>query len=740
LWQNLHFIRIWIGFMSLPLMGAGSAQAYRSARLPIYAENKREQQEKYMHRLNFSLITAVVFALACAAVPSHSQEQDSSPLDAVVVTVSKHEESLREVTSNVTLIDSEEIQKTVGNNLLSLLAEKGFQAYMFGGTNYGNAASSVSYVRGYGSSSMAFSEVNAFTMVLLNGHRMNNSYVNMINLVNIDRIEIIRGPAAVQYGPSALGGVINIITKRGEGPLTGRVLTAIGSFDKDEEQLSLSGAYQGFDFSVGASRSSYGDYSTGKGTVFYHTNVDGAYGLDADFGYTFQDNHRIGFHYNYQSIEGDVPGYGDDLMQIARNTFSTVDNYAWNSTISYSGSTPDKRLSWFANYTFAKSKFLMVSFMDENDPAYWAAYYPHFPEKNYNSSSIIDMDQLQVQMTYDHPVFSLTAGFDYVKYKGHNYSWSSSFGITDERTHFKDLAGYLLAKLRLLDGDLIITAGGRYDSFQLSNETNNYSEKKFTPSFGVAYSPLPYLKLRAHYSEGFSVPNTTQIFGGMGYIANPELKPQQNKTYEFGADLSIQHFNASVTYFISEFSNKFTAFPVALYTAQTRNLDAASLAGLELYMSYDIGKALGYDFSLVPYVNLTWMTKAENKDTNTFVSIAPDKLPDTPDLLVSYGVRFDYPAINLSARINANYFGKIYTQNFEHPDYLSGTVDDGPWTEHGGFTVVDLSFSKRLLDFGDKGNLELEGKVGNLFNTAKGYNLVTTVPGRNFYLSVSYNF
>ncbi|MDR1041593.1 MAG: TonB-dependent receptor [Deltaproteobacteria bacterium] len=686
-----------------------------------------------MRRIIVSLALVIIFW----SVPSYSQPQSGGYLDIVVVTAGKTLETLREVTSNITVIDSEEIDRTAGHNLLSVLAEQGIQTYMFGATNYGTGANSTVYMRGYGQGSMSFSEVNAFTLILLNGHRINNGYANMINMDNVERVEIIRGPTAVQYGPSSLGGVINIITKLGEGPLTAHVSVGAGSFDKDEEKISLSASHQGFDFSVGASRTSFGDFTTANGNVWKHSRVDESSGIDADVGYSFLDTHRIGLHFNHMKIKGEVPGWTESLQLLYPDTFSTVDNYVWNSTLSYTGSTSDERLSWFANYTTSKSNFDSDGFYDPNPNEPFAGG-SRYPVPAWYDGSNFDMNQIQAQLTYDHPIFSLSPGFEHVKYKGNALYTSGSYASLT-KSEFKDTAGYLLAKLKLLDEKLIISAGGRYDSFELSNYTRAYRTTKFTPSFGIAYSPIPYLKLRANYASGFSVPNASQAFGGGTTLPNPDLKPQENTTIEFGADVSVNHFSGSVTYFISDFKNKFISVMVAPPNVmQFRNLKGADLAGLELSLNYDIAGALGQDYSIRPFFNLTWMSKYENKDPNVVVSIAPDKMPYTVDMLLSYGLNFDHPGLNLSARLIANYYGKSYVQDWYDDSYFVTYV--APWVHKEGFTVVDFSFSKRLLDMGDKGNLSLEGQFGNVFNSNGAYNRGVTIPGRNFFLSLSYDF
>jgi vitamin B12 transporter len=425
------------------------------------------------------------------------------------------------------------------------------------------------------------------------------------------------------------------------------------------------------------------------------------------------------------------------------DAFSSLNNYAYNTTLSYEGATADKSLSWLVNYTYAKHALKSGSFRDRNDPMGYAPYYPVQGGWRHTRA---DMDQLQVQMTYDHPMFSLTPGFEYVKYEGELTTNSSPI---PSRSRFTNSSGYLIGKLRLLDGDLILSAGGRYDNMELTNYTSPaYNERKFTTSFGIAYSPVDFLKLRVNYATGFSVPNADQIFGdGSSYLPSPNLKPQENKTFEFGADLSYEHLDASITYFISEFKNKFVA--VGTTTPNSwggtysvfRNLDGASLAGLELALKYDIGKALGQEFSLSPYVNLTWMTRRKNKDRITFVEINPEILPNSPKVLASYGVNFDHPGIGLNANINASYIGSRYVQDWYDPDVLASYyMLPAPWLVHKGFTVVDLSFTKTLADFQEKGVLKLKGQVGNVFDAAKGYAHGVTIPGRNFYLGLTYGF
>jgi vitamin B12 transporter len=261
---------------------------------------------------------------------------------------------------------------------------------------------------------------------------------------------------------------------------------------------------------------------------------------------------------------------------------------------------------------------------------------------------------------------------------------------------------------------------------------------------GIAYSPNDYIKLRANYSEGFSIPNSDQWFGdGSSYLPSPDLKPQQSKSLEFGVDASYLSFEGSLTYFISSFTNKFASLPTDILNSygtpyeRFTNLAGAKINGLELYLSYDIGEALDQEFSLKPYLNLTLLTKRENRDETAVVPIATRTLGYTPKLMANYGISFDYPAIKLSAAINASYFGTRYVQNWDDAGPPSWTA---PWLNYGAFTVVNLSLKKSLIEFEDKGELSLKVNVDNVFDRDYAYTMTYLLPGRNFYVGLVYDY
>jgi iron complex outermembrane receptor protein len=175
---------------------------------------------------NKSIANLICFAIALYAnTPAISQ---SLPSTTVVVSGSRFEENLNEVPANVQVITREEIAESSSNSIPDILSQIG--GLNVRNTNGGqlNLGASID-MGGYGVTA------NSTTLILVDGQRINpidSSAVSWesIPLDSINRIEILRGGASVQYGNGAVGGVINIITNSGKKSLN-QVSTSFGSFN-----------------------------------------------------------------------------------------------------------------------------------------------------------------------------------------------------------------------------------------------------------------------------------------------------------------------------------------------------------------------------------------------------------------------------------------------------------------------------------------------------------------------------
>ena len=543
------------------------------------------KERPFVFKLFLTMIAAAV--LLCGGALPLSAQTTIATMDEIVVTASRAEESRREVTSNVTIIDENEIAASTATTLTDLMAQQGFLVITTGDSSHVQ-------IRGFGSLSVATEPSNTVLM-LVNGRRVGNPSLSLVGLANVERIEIIRGPAAVQYGPSAMGGVINIITKQGRGMDTPSVSVeaGLGSDALHRQRASIGGAGGGFDFALGITNYGRDDVTIAEGRRWYGTKIMRNTLLNTDLGYTIADAHRAGFNFNYGNNNSTLPGSG---FRRGNNPDVQPTEYArknWNSAFSYDGHTGGKAFNWQAAYSFGNDD-------RERTPAGGTTVVTTLKTRTFNA-----------QTGYTADLVSLSVGVDHVKYTEQ-----------DTENAQRDTGVYFTGKLRLFDERLIFSAGGRYDSYANKKDAVDKEYGNFGGSVGAAYLPVKWLKLRANYAEGFKVPTVGNMFGSPPWYApNFDLKPEKSKTVEFGTDISSDYIDFGLTYFHSDYKGKIVNLQVTGldYPYQARNLDA-TLAGLESSFRVDMGKAFKQDYGLTPYISFTWLGTIRNEDESQFIN------------------------------------------------------------------------------------------------------------------------
>ena len=243
---------------------------------------------------------APVFSVAVAAVllssVAHAQDLPATPspavnLPQVVVIASREPQPRDQVTADVIVIDAQRIRDTAADSLEDLLRrEAGLQVVRNGGP--GQSAGVL--IRGVGSQG---------TVVLIDGVRVGSATLGQvafdsISLSQIDRIEVLRGPASSLYGADAVGGVVRITTLRGQGPASASARLAVGGYDSFEGDAAVSGSTGGFDYAASLS------YEGSDGVSALRPNDQfGLYNPDRDgydrstaqlgLGYTLVPGHRV---------------------------------------------------------------------------------------------------------------------------------------------------------------------------------------------------------------------------------------------------------------------------------------------------------------------------------------------------------------------------------------------------------------------------------------------------------------
>lgn len=195
---------------------------------------------------------------ACAAAAA----QPAAMLDTVVVTAARDTQLLRSVTADMSVIEREAIERSGATGVADLLAQvPGVQITRNGGPGQVTSV----FLRGMG---------NQHTAVLIDGVRYNSQELQGgaqwagIPLAQIERIEILRGPAAAIYGSDAMGGVVQIFTRQGEGPLRAYAEAGLGSQGTSKLATGLQGGAKGWRYGVHLADERSGGFDVNPGNPY----------------------------------------------------------------------------------------------------------------------------------------------------------------------------------------------------------------------------------------------------------------------------------------------------------------------------------------------------------------------------------------------------------------------------------------------------------------------------------------
>lgn len=633
-------------------------------------------------------------------------ENASVALEEVVVTAGRVEEDKKEVTTNIVVISQEEIKASSARDVGDLLAEKNIGHIH----KYPGALTAIG-IRGFRTETHG-NDLRGHVLILIDGRRSGTGNLAAISTDNVERVEIIRGPGAVQYGSAGMGGVINVITKRGEGKPGFFIETGIGSYDYKEKSAGFYGESKGFDFSVAYSDSSGDEYDTGSGVTFQNTGFEDETKCSLNLGYEFAPNNRIGVTHNYFEVE-----HSGNAGYLSANDLDDYSDKKYESTdIIYEGATADNDYSWMGRFFFGESTDTWT------DPT---ASDPSGYDDGVPSNRDSDQTGAQVQGSGEFGNSRLTLGADWANYEV-RASWSD-FDYT-----FDSLALFLLGKTRFMDDRLILTGGVRYDTYELDLENDSgvaQDDAETNLSVGAAYLLNDNIKFRVNYGEAFVIPDADElaadyVSGSTRYVGNPNLKPESSQTYEAGVDYTSNYTNASLTYFYTDYKDQIVSTTVGANRSWT-NLNNSTISGFEGEFSFDLGAMLSWKLEVKPYVNLIFYDKYEDDASGA-------DLLYISDINASYGVTVSDDN-GFSSKLNFAYTGEQMIT-----DYESGwPYQDIKWE---GFTVANLSMSKVLFKKAKAGEISMRFEIDNLFD--KDYSYVKGYPmsGRTFFAGLKYTY
>jgi iron complex outermembrane receptor protein len=482
----------------------------------------------------------------CFPIFSQSVHKDTLAIGEVVVTATRTSVNRNNVPLTVTVVSNETIERSSESELLPVLSGQvpGLFVTERGITGFGvstGAAGQIS-IRGVGGNP------NTQILVLLNGnpqfmgimgHPLSDAYVAS----DVEKVEVIRGPASTLYGTNAMGGVINIITK--EPMEDGYRLNArmmYGSYNTGK--LMVNGGVKKGKFSAFASFNH--DHTNGHRDSSDFTINNGYVKVGYEAGPHMKltaDLSLANFDATDPGMEGSPAGY---TIDITRGMGALALNNRYDNT---SGS-----FRFFYNF----GEHAITDGFHSRDNNYGVVVYQSFNPFKGNT---------------------FTLGIDYKSYGGiaENTKAMGGEGMVFGDTSIHELAGYGYIQQELF-GKLTLNAGFRL-------EHNSVSGYEPVPTVGLAFRVTGSTTLKASVAKGFRNPTIRELY--LFDIANPGLTAERMVNYEAGIVQSMlkNRLSLEITGFKADGDNQI------LLVAGTnglhyRNSGSFSNTGLEVGLNF----------------------------------------------------------------------------------------------------------------------------------------------------------
>jgi outer membrane receptor protein involved in Fe transport len=607
------------------------------------------------------------------AEPGHSDDPqgDAPPLpvlvvDEVTITATRSERSVLDVPGNVTVIDRETIDRSGVRHVPELLRR---EAGLFVTNTTSNPEGYTVEARGFNNGGGNGSGM----LVMVDGRRLNepNTGVadwSLIPLDQIERIEVVRGPASTAYGDHAMAGVIHIITRSGEDGLRAIARGETGTYDTDAGSLFVGGS----EGPVSASLFIDGDKTHG-----YRERGDfRSHQASADLQFRIGDRATIGLSGGYASQVRQRPGV------------LTKEEMAADRRQEQPGSED--------NFAKVRRRFLQALIevaITEKVSVKLVPYYRQREDRSalsdpfsaFTGTQDTDVLGLTSQIQFDTTLFGranrLMIGADLMQEDSDFDSFFEFFGFgsTDTRTSSrrKSYGIFLENELNLTD-DLLLSVGVRRDRAKYRGDsweravdfffgTTTITEGKFEPQH-VAWSPRASLTYRitepvsvyASYSRGFRFPNLNEAFGAFGI--SPGLDTQKSDSYEVGFKVRTKCLSLNAAAFYMDVDdemiwNPYSRNPLVppfFFLGQNVNLDRVRHRGFELSSTVQVTDWLEV------YGSFTYDDTKITRDTDTLLE--GNKSPITPRYRGTVGARAQL-GFGFEAGVNANYVGGRFLAN-----------------------------------------------------------------------------
>jgi outer membrane cobalamin receptor len=627
-------------------------------------------------------LKASLLALACMG---HAGNAATESLGTIVVSTTSlgQQEAIEDVQASVEVLDQNTIQSVSGRSVAQVLNEAA------GITVKDTGSNSQVNMRGFD---------EGHTLILVDGLRRTGKYgstdLSGLMLVDVERIEIVRGPMSALYGADALAGVVNIITKKAVQEDSANI-TVIGGMAQNKDRdtgivranVTRGGETVSHTFAVELKER--GDYRRDQSTIATDLSEESkqffSYANNIQLG---DDSLRLRFEY-WNQDDNSVGATGRPPFQTPVDEYEKEDRYQFSGIYNHTGDNYLIDTNFGYGYSDADVDRGDGSETTEYSQAEINSYLRHFTTDNVTNIFGIGAKREDIEVSM------YTQDADRTNYSA---LYQNEWFITD---------------------DLSTVVALRYDDYSDFGSAT-------TPRVSAKYN-LGSFDFRAGYGEAFKAPSFTNMYshftrgGGSRPIfdisGNPDLQPEESKTYEVAIGHKGDNYRLELVYHYSELDNLIASVmdgfsPPSTILMTYDNIDEAAISGAEATLT------------LTPAEGLTIKGSLEYLDTED--KATGDRLTDSARINAKVSLAYVRNAMSyfLNAKTWRDYYGPDETRTNVNSDY----------------TEVDLKVSYNV----DK-NFEIFGGVDNILDKKMPYNMqlfgTPNDPGeRYFYIGSTVKF
>ncbi|RXK06451.1 TonB-dependent receptor [Halarcobacter ebronensis] len=657
----------------------------------------------------------------------------------VVITATKTENSAKELTTAVQIISVEQIENSGASNLSEILSS-------VAGV-YINPSGSTYRIRGM---------EHADTLILIDGRRVNGEFSKIFELERIaadmiERVEILKGTSSLLYGSDAMGGVINIITKKATKDKLRGSIQVIGGEYKRSADFIVSKKFKDTSFTLFTNYINRDSYSKDKvaNIKIMHSGVEkspsnstlpatGNYGTLAS---ALSDSYSVNNDYLYNL---EVKNIGTKISHNLNDAISLYFDFSYleeekdgeyisdSYATAYAGGSGNIMTKYVPAHQYNKNKRLDIAsgldyFINDNmhlnyNIAYSRykkdrkSYTPLYSQLGYSSyeASAFSVNESVIKYLNNNLQFTHTISENnrYILGAEHriNDTTSTAFNVNN-RTYTSFFAQHeydILKNLKLI-------YGARYDKTSIDEDEVSFS-------FGGVYRLTNNLFLKANYSEGFRSPDDRELYvdqttptgkkklgaevidSSHGKTSQYKLKSEKSKSFEVGllADFDIADFEINA--YQTDVDDRISEVTYSNYTS-FENISDTKIRGVESALSFSPLEDFYIDMSFA-YVDAK--NEIENKE-----------LVEIPKSIAGLTLKYKLTK-SVELKTITKYVGEQYSSDE---------------VKLGGYTITNLKLNVTNI----MKDTDFFVGVDNIFDKQMD-DYLGLIPQSNFYAGIKYKF